>query len=222
MPSGAPKVERWRELDARLWDAFVWLDEATRHLEIIKPQVRHAFTVPRVLRLEAPRYEGGFATYRRRPVGELELLEYVEFFYRLEGQNPVIIRVAPGGAVALEDRLRLAHLQYRYHSEMDEMRSVRAGIFTVVPAVSASVRFTPDYERERVEVVLRNVDRFESMALDFPGNSLSEPVLEDLIQFVLGEGNQFLRRAPFAGVGQGSAGVRASAPADAAAPKTGT
>ena len=44
----------------------------------------------------------------------------------------------------------------------------------------------------------RNVDRFESVLLEFEPTGIDEPALEDLVRFMLGESNGFLRRAPLA------------------------
>ena len=49
-----------------------------------------------------------------------------------------------------------------------------------------------------MDVTLRNVDRFESVVLEFAPDRLDEAALEDLVKFMLGEESGFLRRAPLA------------------------
>ncbi len=197
-----PVEDTLRAMDRQLWGAFRWLEEALRHLEVIRPRVQHAFTLLGVLTIKAPRYERGFISYRRRPIAGLELLDHIELFYRLVGEGPVVVKVQPGSAHGVEERLRSAHLQFRYDTELDEYRTVRSGTFIVAPEITASVRIEPDYRRQRVEVSLRNVDRFEPVILDFAGDGLAEAALEDLVHFILGEHNHFLRRAPLAGMGE--------------------
>jgi hypothetical protein len=68
---------------------------------------------------------------------------------------------------------------------------------------------------------LRNVDRFESVSLEFRADTVDESVLEDLIRFVLGEANTFLRRAPLTGVGP-ARHVAAARPAATIAPVSAT
>ncbi|MEP6656123.1 MAG: hypothetical protein ABJC33_02750 [Betaproteobacteria bacterium] len=196
-----PAEDAMREIDRELWKAFRWLEEAMHHLEVIQPRVEHSFSLPGVLTIKSPRYERGFTSYRRRAVAGMELLQHVEMFYRLTTDSPVIVKVQPGVATSIEERLRAAQLQFRYNTEQDEARVVRYGVFTVTPAITACVRLVPDYGRQRIEVTLRNIDRFESVILDFAGDALDEPALEDLLRFILGENNQFLRRAPLAGMG---------------------
>jgi hypothetical protein len=189
-----------REVDARMRDTLRWLEEALAHLEVIRPAVKHTFAIPSVVSIHSPRYERGFATYRRRQAGTAEVIDYVELFYRLDGGAEVTVPVQLGEARAVEERLTAAHLPHRYEVEHDERRRARRGLFVVTPHVAAMVRFVPEYRMRRVAVTLQNVDRFEPVTLDFPAQGLDEHALEDLVHLILGESNRFLRRAPLAGV----------------------
>ncbi len=193
-----PIEEALKEIDRGLWKAFRWLDEALGHLEVIRPHVGHTFGLDSVLAIARPQFDRGFVSFRRRSLAGLEVLEHVEVFYRLEAPQPIVLRLNPGSAIAVEERLRSAGLQFQYQTEQDEHRIVRYGVFQVQAAISASVKFQPDYHRQVVQVTLRNVDRFESVFLEFQPAKLDEVALEDLVKFMLGEPNGFLRRAPLA------------------------
>ena len=71
-------------------------------------------------------------------------------------------------------------------------------MFTIAQAVTASVRLCPDAERGLVVVALTNVDRFETVTLEFAPATLGELALEDLVRLILGESDAFLKRAPLA------------------------
>lgn len=195
-----PVEEAQKEIDRRLMRAFRWLDEALGHLEVIQPVVAHQFTLSNLLVIGGPRIERGFVTFRRRTLAALEVIEYVEMFYRLLGDEPIVLRVNQGAAHAIEERLRAATLPFHYDSEHDAPRDVRRTVFAVRPEIAAYVRFRPDYARQVIEVMLRNVDRFESVSLEFSPDQLDEQALEDLVRLMMGESNAFLRRAPLAGV----------------------
>ena len=194
-----PVEEVLGDIDKMLWRAFRWLDEALGHLEIIQPIVGHRFQLANVGAIDRPKYERGFVSYRRRALAGMELLDHVEVFYRLVGAEPLVVRVHPGSAAMIEERLRPSTMPYTYTTEQDERRVIKSGVFHITPAISANIRFEPDYHRQVVEVMLRNVDRFESVSLEFGPDKLDESALEDLLKFVLGETNGFLRRAPLAG-----------------------
>ena len=187
-----------KAIDSGLWRAFRWLDEALGHLEVIRPTTAHTFKLGNILTLNRPRFERGFVSLRRGAYAGFDVLSYVEMFYRLAGPEPFILRVNPAAANGVEERLRAAPMQFQYQTEQDAQRIVRYGVFHVQPVVSASVRFQPDYARQVVDVTLRNVDRFESVLLEFAPDRVDEAALEDLVKLMLGEENGFLRRAPLA------------------------
>jgi hypothetical protein len=187
-----------KDIDHNLWRAFRWLDEALGHLGVIRPTVAHRFRLGDVLTLDRPRFDRGFMSFRRGAFAGVEVLTYIEMFYRLSGTEPVMLRINPAAAQGIEERLRASGMQFQYQTEQDERRVVRYGLFHIQPAIAASVRFQPDYARQIIDVTLRNVDRFESVLLEFVPDRLDEAALEDLVRFMLGEENGFLRRAPLA------------------------
>lgn len=193
-----PMEEAIKDIDRILWRTFRWLDEAMGHLEVIRPRVNHAFHLGNVLSIERPIFDRGFVSFRRRSMVGLEVLEHVELFYRVEGDKPIVLRLNPAASAGLEERLRTSTLPYEYQTEQDERRVVRYGLFRVQPHISASVRFEANYPQQLVQVTLRNVDRFESVSLEFGPDKLTEAALEDLVKLMMGEPNAFLRRAPLA------------------------
>jgi hypothetical protein len=193
-----PMEEALKDIDRGLWRVFRWLDEAVGHLEVIRPKVHHVFHLQNILTIERPEFDRGFVSFRRRALAGMEVLEHVEMFYRIESATPIVLRVNPGAAIGVEERLRGSTLPFQYETELDEKRIVRHGLFRVQPVISASVRFQPDYHRQVVHVTLRNVDRFESVSLEFAPDKVNEAALEDLVKFMLGETSVFLRRAPLA------------------------
>jgi hypothetical protein len=190
-----------QDIDQRLWRLYRFLDEALAHLAVIKPEVAHDFRIDQLVSFTGLRIEQGFVSYRRRHLAGQELLDYVEAFYRLTGSQPMKLRVVPTAVANLENRLRGAGIPFRYEAEFDERKVIKAGVFTITPAVTASVRFEPDYRSQEIGVRLTNVDRFESVNLEFKPEQFVEAAFEDLVRMMLGESNAFLRRAPLAGIG---------------------
>jgi hypothetical protein len=185
-------IEVIRGVDRRLRSALRWLDDALAQLEIIRPVVAHRFSLPGLVTISALRFEGGAVSCRRGRVAGEDVLELVEWGYRLENDAPIRLVLPPGDARVAGARLRASQLEYSYGPEG------RSGVFTIAQAVTASVRLLPDFERGLVLVTLANVDRFEIVTLEFAPDALGEPALEDLVRLVLGESDAFLKRAPLA------------------------
>jgi len=205
-----PVEESLVEIDRRLWRAFKWLDEAVAHLEVIKPAVAHEFRADDVVTIASPKFENGFLSFRRKPVAGHDVIEQIELFYRLTGDKPITVRVPAAAVNGVESRLNGCQLRFQVRTQIDGAQ--RTGVFTIEPAVVAMIRFVPDYRRRTVEVTMRNVDRFESVALEFPAEAIEEPALEDLVRLIMGQANTFLRRAPLAGIGAARRAPELAAP----------
>ena len=192
-------VEKAREeIDSSLWRAFRWFEEAMRHLEVIRPMIARQFQLGSILSLDRPQLDRGFVSFRRRGLALQEVLDHVEVYYRLTGPHPIVLRVHPGAATDVEARLRASTMQYRHENEQDDHGRARHAVFHVEPSMRASILFAPDYERQVIDVTLSNVDRFESVRLEFQPRAIDVSALEDLIRLILGEANSFLHRAPLA------------------------
>jgi len=192
-------IEKARQdIDSCLWRTFRWFDEALGHLDVIRPIVAREFRLDDLLSFERPQFDRGFVSFRRSGLSLQETLEQVEVFYRLTSPHSFVLRVRPGSATDIEQRLRASTMDFRYETEQDDRGVVRYGVFRIEPAIRATIVFEPDYEREVIDVTLSNVDRFESVRLVFDPNRLDVDALEDLVELMLGEPSGFLYRAPLA------------------------
>jgi hypothetical protein len=193
-----PLEKARQDINRRLWDTFQWLDEAVGHLSVIRPTITRQFRLGDDLTIDAPRFDRGFAAFRRRSLAEFDALDHVDVHYELAAGEPLAVRIGIHAAPAMESRLRASLLKFDYETEQDAQKVARFGVFHVQPSISASVRFQPDYARGIIVVTLHNVDRFESVVLEFPPEKIAEQTLEDLVRFMLGKSDRFLHLAPLA------------------------
>lgn len=184
-------------IDSLLWQIYGWLEEVARYLDTLKPPVAHEFRLGNLLHFNALTLGHSFASYRRQRFEEQDLLEYVEFFYRLKAPNNMIIRVQSSAADEAETRMRVAGLNFEVSPQINQWKKVHAVQFDIKPEIKSTVRFEPDYIEHKIGVRLANVDRFEAMYLIFQPSQLDEDALEDLVRLMLGEKNTFMKRAPW-------------------------
>ncbi len=184
-------------IDELLWQIHGWLEEVARHLDKLCPPVAHEFRFINLLTFRGLTLESPFVSYRRTRFEEQDLLEQVEFFYRLRGPSDQIIRVQASTADETETRMRVAGLSFETSPQTNEWRKVHAVQFNVRPEIKTDIRFEPDYIKHQIGVRLANVDRLESMYMVFSPAQLGEEALEDLVRLILGEKSTFLKRAPW-------------------------
>jgi hypothetical protein len=193
-------VESFQAIDARLRKAFRWLEKAMTYLSGLKPPIDHQFDLGHGLVFESPRFgHGSVGQHEHRIVG-FPVLDEINIYYEISAAKPVSLEVASGMYAVAEKALDQAGLQYTSRRVEASNGSVQKCSFTIPPAIPARVTFKVDYQTGLVTVALANVDRFDSVTLEFHSNEIEEPVLEDLVKLILGRDSAFLRRARVAGL----------------------
>ena len=193
-------VEGFEQINARLRKAYTWLDKAFSYLDGVKPAIAHRFDVGHGLVFENTRFGRGYVGQHERRIVGYPVLDEINIYYEIAADKPLTIEVGPGGVALAEKALDDAGLQYTCRRIEDQGGVVRKCVITVPPAIPAKVSFTVDYQTGIVTVPLVNVDRFDRVSLEFHSQHIDEAILDDLLKFILGRDQNFLRRAPLAGI----------------------
>ncbi len=193
-------VEGYEQINKRMRKAYAWLDKAFSYLDGVKPPIAHRFDVGHGIVFEQTKFGRGFVGQHERRINGYPVLDEINVYYEIAAAKPLTIEVAPGGVQMAEKALDEAGLQYTARRVEDHGGVVSKCIITVPPAIPAKVSMHVDYQTGLVTVALVNVDRFDRVSLEFHSQAIEEPVLDDLVKFILGRDANFLRRAPLAGL----------------------
>ena len=194
------EVEGYEAINKRLRHAYQWLDKAFSYLDGVKPAIAHRFDAGHGLVFESPTFGRGYVGQHERRVVGFPVIDEINMYYEIAAARALSIEVAPGGVHMAEKALDDAGLQYTCRRVEDHGGTVQKCVITVPPAIPAKVSFHADYVTGLVTVPLVNVDRFDRVSLEFHSQAIEEPVLDDLLKFILGRDSTFLRRAPLAGL----------------------
>jgi len=193
-------VESFQAIDARLRDAFRWLEKAISYLNGLKPPIEHRFDLGYGYAFDSPRFAHGSVGQHERRIRGFPVLEAIDVYYEVSAAEPLSIEVVPGWVSFAEKTLDAFGLQYGCRRMEDSDGTLRKCIFSVPPVIPARVSFRVDYQTGLVTVALTNVDRLERVTLDFPSTAIEEPILEDLVRLILGRDSAFLKRGRLAGL----------------------
>jgi hypothetical protein len=134
-----------------------WFGEALGHLDVIRPIIARKFRLDDLLASSVPIRPGLRVVSSQRPLAA-ETLEQVEVFYRRTRPHPFVLRVHPGSATGIEQRLRARTTEFRYETEHETAGRSR-GVFARA-GDAGRIAFG------RLSAVIDaplNVDRFESV-----------------------------------------------------------
>jgi len=199
-PDDRVDVEGFQAIDARLREAFRWLEMAISYLNGLKPPIEHRFDLGYGYVFDSPRFaHGSVGQHERRIVG-FPVLAGIDVYYAISAAKPLSIEVIPGWVSFAEKTLDTFGLQYTCRRMEESDGTPRSCIFSVPPVIPARASFAVDYQTGIVTVALINVDRLERVTLEFPSTAIEEPVLEDLVRLILGRDSDFLKRGRLAGL----------------------
>ncbi len=194
------EVERFEAIDARLREAFRWLEKAITYLNGLKPPIEHRFDLGYGYIFDSPRFAHGSVGQHERRIRGFPVVEGIDVNYEVSAAEPLSIEVVPGWVSFAEKTLDAFGLQYTCRRMEDPDGTQRSCIFSVPPVIPARISFRVDYRTGIVIVALANVDRLERVTLEFPSTAIEEPVLEDLVRLMLGRDSAFLKRGRLAGL----------------------
>ena len=189
-------------VDHRLFTIFQYFDEACRLLQLVTPRIEREFTLPDIARYSDMMFDRGLVMVRKQPLQQCEVFAYVVIYYTLTGPAPPPLRVAMRRSAEVERALVTANIEFSCESDSTVRGAATQNTIRIAPGMRCEVRFDPDFVNESIIVTLRNVDRFEPVVFDFDPDALDTPVLDDLVNLMLGRPSQFLLRAPLRGFGR--------------------
>jgi hypothetical protein len=193
-------VESFESIDARLREAFRWLEKAITYLNGLKPPIEHRFDLGYGYAFDSPRFAQGSIVQHERRIRGFPVVEQIDVYYEISASKPLSIDAVPGWVSFAEKTLDAFGLQYTCCRLADSDGTLRKCIFSVPPVIPARVSFRVDYRTGIATVTLVNVDRLERVTLEFPSTAIEEPVLEDLVRLILGSDSAFLKRGRLAGL----------------------
>ncbi|MDR0588211.1 MAG: hypothetical protein LBG61_04490 [Burkholderiales bacterium] len=184
-------------MDELLWKVHAWLEEVARYLNKLTPPVSHKFHFPPFLTFQDLTLEQSFVSYRRHRFEEQDLIKHVEFFYRLKAPHPLVVNLSSEEANEVETKMRVAGLTFEVLPTYDQWKHTQIVQFTIQPEIRSTIRIEPDYVRHNFGFRLSNIDHLEALYMVFSPAQIEEKMLESLIQLMLGENKEFLKRAPW-------------------------
>ena len=204
-PDDRVDVEGFQAIDARLREAFRWLEKAITYLNALKPPIEHRFDLGYGYVFDSPRFDHGSVGQHERRIVGFPVLEGIDVYYEVSAAKPLSIEVIPGWVSFAEKTLDAFGLQYTCRRDGRIRRNAsQLHLFSPARDPGACLVSLSTIRTGIVTVGLVNVDRLERVTLEFPSTAIEEPALEDLVRLILGRDSAFLKRGRLAGLRGGS------------------
>lgn len=197
--------EQAEAMHRRMQQAAHYFSEFATQMNIIAPRARQTMELTGLMRFPDLVIRDLFVEERTRAPSDLASTfagaivapyEYLLLSFHYAGPHRQRIeRVLAPEIERLEEQLA----QHRVRYELNYVRNARAqierAVFDIESDISAGVKFIPDYERARIRIALRNIDRLATWDVVVPLAAMNLPLYEELARCVLGQPNEFRRMA---------------------------
>jgi hypothetical protein len=180
--------------EAAATNAYRYLMELSKQLEVIKPHAHARYTLDKRTSFDRlPLVDFRFDA-RRKIVGDKEVLDTIGFACTARsGQKLVISKDFVNDIEQLEGRLR----QGGVHFQAEPVRNPGTGkliemIYTINADFRVSLSITPLHERAVLKFSLHNLDGLETVECEFPAHEVSQARLDELARWWVGQPHRFL------------------------------
>ena len=124
-------VETFEAIDARLREAFRWLEKAITYLNGLKPPIEHRFDLGYGYVFDSPRFAHGSVGQHERRIRGFPVLEQIDVYYEISASKPLSIEVVPGWVSFAEKTLDAFGLQYTCRRMQDSVGTLGRSSWSV-------------------------------------------------------------------------------------------
>jgi hypothetical protein len=188
-------------VDARLRQAFTYLNDLCKQLEIIKPPSPHTFELHGIGKFDHLMLIDFFADYRRKKFNDTEVFDIVTLAFKHYSARSILVKKdMPNQIEQCETALWRHNLKFQREDIRNEDGKLRWAEFTIPCSVITGISIEGDIEQAQLIFKLKNFDRFETMTVAFAAPTFDESILEDFARMLVGQANRFLAQGQVLGI----------------------
>jgi serine/threonine protein kinase len=186
----AQSAEAANELSLQLRKAFHYLEELVRQVIQANPPFAVKLDLIYLGALPAAYLSQGRVDTSSRMLGDAEVVDCLNFTYRMQAQRKARIALKRGEARLLRSRLEQAGLRFDSREVADAAGRVGFEAFLIDVDLNASAALRADYEQHMVEITCQNVGVLGPAKYRLPSAEFDEAIWE-FGQLLLGLPSRF-------------------------------
>ena len=182
------------DVDKALRRGFSFFLELASYLNVIKPENKRSYVIPRLGTIEGMCQSEFFVDYRTTSVLDKQRLEHFYLRYISSADRVIERQLDFMGAEKLRTVLWESHLEFTHEEARNEQYRVLSGSFQVPCKIRSEFVFRGDYTAGLVLVACRNVDWLGRDEFIYASEEIDVSLLEDYARFIFGEPNNVRQR----------------------------
>lgn len=185
------QTELLQRMSQALERAFLYLNDLTRQLNVLKPQYAKAYQFFGIVDFDKMTWQEGRADYRMQVVStDDRYYEQVTLRYRLLGEKPFVVTREHPAQEKLRKALFDNNIAFTAEEERNDRSLVERATFTFPCEIKAGLLLSANYETGKLSLKTRNIERFGIMEFQMSPEDIDATALDELTRFLLGESNR--------------------------------
>ena len=180
--------ENIRLVEARMHQAFLYLNDLLKQLAVLKPTNPTVYTIPNVGDFQNLGFAESFINYRKKKIGDRDYYDYITMFIKWSSPTSLTIeRDMPAAIQKVNDALWSFGLKFTEEKIKKPGGGFEKMKFTVPSSVSCDITITADHENARLAVKGKHFFRLGADELRIPAADIDETLLEEFAKMLIGQ-----------------------------------
>jgi len=177
------------DVEKALRRGYSFFLELASYLNIIKPENKRSYVIPRLGSIEGMYQSDFFVDYRTTLGLDNRRLDYFYVRYTSSADRVIERQVDFMAAEKLRTVLWESHVEFTQQDARNEQERVVSGSFQVPCRIRSELIFKGDYPSGLIIVACRNVDWLGRDEFLYDSEEIQLSLLEDYVRFIFGEQN---------------------------------
>lgn len=174
--------------------AFRYLDELVKQLNIIKPDIPKEFVFPGNIVFAGMRWIEGAADFRKvATASEDRRFESASLRFRVAAEKKLVVDRQGASVEPFRKLLHDYGIAFAATEKTNERNVVESARFVFPCEIKTGFLLKADYERSRLVLRTRNIDRFGMMEFTLLPGDIRQDSLDELTKLFLGEPSRFMQ-----------------------------
>jgi hypothetical protein len=192
----APKADPMADVKLKIAEAleraYKYFKEFAEQLNVVKPPFNNrGYTIHGVPEFSGLAWESGYADLRQKEISkDKKEWEFISLYYKVSGNKQLkIVRDYPAS-----EKVARALTENKFEYKSSEKRSAKGSLeqvtFFLPCEFNASLLMMANYETGKIILKMKNVEHFGTQDREISPAAVTEPALEELTGYILGETNR--------------------------------
>ena len=180
--------ENIRLVEAKMQQAFLYLNELLKQLAVLKPVNPTVYTIPGVGDMRNLGYADSFIDYRKKKIGDKDYFDTVLLYVRWASSETFTAeRDMPAAIQKLNDVLWGSGIKFAEEKIKKPDGGFEKMKFSIPCKLTCDITITADHENARLLVKGKHFFRLGADELRIPAADIDEALLEEFAKMLIGQ-----------------------------------